>query len=141
MVQDLFKRPKLVEFDEDFEFEMMRGDTLSLQIVLAGEAPDGTISPYVITGARIRMTVRKTHDDSIIFAKDSNISGDVTVLDATGLVLRLGGSVFELNIFPSNTNSVVPARYVWDVEITDASGSIHTPIKGFMNLLADVTRP
>ena len=140
MVQDLYTRPKLVEFDENFAWEIMRGDSQALQIILTAEDPAGLLYPYNITGAVIKLTVRKETDTAVVITKSSLVPGNVTVLDATGLVLNLGGSVFEINFVPADTSSLLPAKYVYDVEITAMAGEVHTPIKGFVSILADVTR-
>ena len=88
-----------------------------------------------ITGYTIFFTVKKKNsytDDTV--DTDAVIQKNVTVhtdpeQGQTQLVLQ-----------PSDTSSVIPAVYVYDMQLKDDSGTILTFISGNFTITADVTR-
>lgn len=106
-----------------YDFEATRGDTwrgAKIRILVNGE-------PLNLTGAGIRMQFKQSAAAPSV--AELSVGAGITITDALG-----GG--FTLNAFVF----YMPAgRYMYDIEITLASGEIKTYMGGILRLIQDVT--
>lgn len=99
------------------KIELTRGDTARIQIAI--NTDDGTYTPE--EGDVVRFAMKKKHtDDTAILEKSIPIN---TLL---------------LELLPEDTAALDRGSYVYDVEITLASGEVYTFIEGAFILRGDV---
>lgn len=110
---------------------MFRGDSKTWDLTFT----DSNSSSINITGYTIYFTIKNKNtyynasDDA-----DALVSVNVTShTDATS-----GLSAVALT--PSNTSTIAPGTYVYDMQLKDAAGNIMTFINGEILINADVTR-
>jgi hypothetical protein len=89
-------------------------------------ADDGT--PINITGYTFRSQIRKSYYSANVTA---NIT--VTITDATN-----GNTT--LSIDAANTANIFPGRYVYDVNMIDASSTVSRIVEGIVTITPGVTR-
>lgn len=101
---------------------MFRGD--SHTVVVAATVDD---EPVDLTGASVRMTVKKR-------------SGGASVLSKTGTILSpaANGRV-QFDFEPSDTTSIETGFYAYDVEVTLTGGAVYTVVKSTFELREDVS--
>ena len=104
-----------------FDFNMYRGDSYAWKFVL-WEDSEKTI-PVDLTGATIKLEVRDK-------------SGGIVLLTMPCTV-TLPNSI-DVAMTPAMYTGV-PAKGVWDLQITLANTQVHTPIGGSMNITPDIT--
>lgn len=111
------------------DLEVTRGDTESLQATVV----DAVGVAINLTGATIRFTVRASAADPIaVIAKDNAGLGGITVPSpATGIAL--------IALTPANTRLLTNGRWVYDVQVTEASGRVTTVVAGRIRAAAEVT--
>lgn len=112
--------------------EIYRGDTATYQLQVMKKQRKEPIS-----GAKIYFTVKRLESDAdnlAVISKDSvSNTTDVFITDA------LYG-VAKIIITPTDTDSLAPGDYFWDVQLQLANGDIKTVLKGTMEIVADITR-
>ena len=112
--------------------EIYRGDTATYQLQVMKKQ-----RKEPITGAKIYFTVKKLEadpDNLAVIAKDSvSNATDIAITNA------LYG-VAKIIITPTDTDSITPGNYVWDVQLRLANGDVKTVLKGTMEIIADITR-
>jgi len=103
---------------------MFRGDDETLTIVADQSITDA---------AEITFTLRRRlRDDSPLQVQKTLTGGDVVVGDED--------TEADVTLDSLDTIDLEPGMYVWDLEITDAYGLVHTGARGQLHLKADVTR-
>jgi hypothetical protein len=75
----------------------------------------------------------------IQFRKSSMGSVFLTLDSADGSVVIEDAALWQMSV-PSQIVSLSPDDYYWDLQTTDASGSIKTYVKGTWTILGDITR-
>ena len=109
--------------------EIIRGDTRILYAQVFTDTSQ--TQPYSLTGVQaIKWTLRETHNGKIRMQK--TVSNGITVTNAAGGLL-------EVLLPAADTATLPPGRCVWDIEITDSGGSVHTPVIANMVVVPDVT--
>lgn len=106
-----------------------RGDTLA-DIVITYQSSDGqTVTPVDLTGASIRMQLRKKAGANIIH-EWSTTAASIVITDAPNGVFTIAAGVLD-----------VPAyAYRFDIEVTLADGTVATPVAGTLEVKEDITR-
>lgn len=107
-------------------FSTKRGDTFDE--VLFELKKDGTA--INLTGAIIHMQLRKAAGGPVFLNLTSAGSAGITITDATA-------GKFKINSVIINLEANV---YLYDIEITFASGEVRTWISGQFTILNDITR-
>lgn len=98
---------------------LTRGDTFAAEISIT--APDGDIYTPV-------------EGDSIRFAMKSSYNDDEPCLILKDIPL----DTMKLTILPEDTKPLTYGSYVYDIQITKASGEVDTFIKGKLKLTEEV---
>jgi len=99
-----------------------QGTTYSTDINLTDENGD----PLNLSGYSANSQIRKhyTSSNSIVFS---------TTINATS-------GVITLSLNANQTANIVSGRYVYDIELTDASNSISRIVEGIVTITPQVTR-
>jgi hypothetical protein len=101
------------------------------QVIPIQWKPSGV--PAIITGASIKMQVRKSISDSIVQIDLSTDNTKIVITDdLTG--------IFELHFSPSDTNNIKIGNGVYDIVLTDIGGSIHRVLQGNITIDMGVTK-
>lgn len=99
-----------------------------------GGWPEVTINlnaaPLDLTGSSILLQVRKSPTAPEVAAEWATGDG-ITILDPEAGQFAVEGRIIDL----------LAGTYVYDVELTLASGRVLTPIYGTFEILTDVSRP
>jgi len=109
---------------------MVKGDHKTYRITVYED--DGT-TPYDLTGSKLEYSVKEDGvDDTALIYKTSDIAGEIDItVPASGVAL--------INLIPSDTSSLTPKEYVFDIQHTSAASKINTPIIGKLIIKQDVT--
>ena len=83
--------------------------------------------PLDLTGASIRMQVRKTRSQAPVISIE--LASGLTIVNAIAGEFQIDKQVF----------SAPPTTYIYDIEITLADGTIKSYIKGNFKVSGDVT--
>lgn len=113
------------------DLTIYRGDSKTWNLTFtdaAGTAID-------ITGYTIFFTVKKKNS----YTNDT-VDTDAIVQKNITVHTNPTGGISQLTLQPSDTNTIVPAIYVYDMQLKDSGGTILTFIKGLFTITADVTR-
>lgn len=103
--------------------QMTRGDSECL--IVSCKNPDGSTHPLV-AGDTITLTIRKTVTSSV-----KGLQKDVTVFNE-------GKAYIAIN--PTDTSSLDFGRYVYDIQITKADGTVKTIITpSLFEILSEVS--
>lgn len=109
----------------------VRGDTQEYLITLT----DSSDEPLSLDGVDVRFTAKRHYADAEPFMSKS-IDDGVTVTDPSS-----GQVVVRIEAGDTDGAPDHEARYFYDVELTFASGDIITPLRGYLTVVPDVTRP
>lgn len=106
------------------DYTLIRGDTRVLDLDLLDPA---TGIAYDLNGASIAFTI----DDSLFDAK--SVGSGITVDTSSGSV--------TVTLQPADTANSPDyrARYRYDVQVTEAGGTVSTPQRGWITILPDVS--
>ena len=100
-----------------------QGSTFSASI----DITDTEDNILVLTGYTVAGQIRKTYDSSTAVSFAASVSnaanGEVTI-----------------SLTPAQTNALVAGRYVYDVEITSAGGTVTRVIEGQLEVTPGVTQ-
>lgn len=113
------------------DLTIYRGDSKTWNITFT----DSAGAAINITGYTVFFTVKKKNsytDDTVDTAAIVQKNITVHTAPATGQT--------QVALQPSDTSSVTPAVYVYDMQLKDTSGTILTFITGNFTISADVTR-
>lgn len=107
-------------------FSTKRGDTFDE--VLFELKKDGIA--INLTSATIRMQLRKAPGGAIFLSLTSAGSAGITITDATAGKFKINSTIINLEA----------TVYLYDIEITFASGEVRTWVSGQFTVLNDITR-
>lgn len=107
------------------DYEIERGDTA--KFTGTAKRTDKTIAD--LTGATVRFTAKRKLTDA---DGDAVIAKTATVLDAEA-------GVFRVTIDPGDTSSLSACTLSYDVQITEADGTVTTTQKGTLAIVLDAT--
>lgn len=106
---------------------LVEGDTWtgvpSLRVRVNDAAPPSAL-------ALVRLQVRRRHDDAVAMLSLTSADGGIVIGDA---------AEWELSI-PPRQIALAAGRYVYDLEFTDAAGTVKTYLAGTMVVHKQVTR-
>ena len=100
-----------------------QGSTFSASI----DITDTEDNILVLTGYTVAGQIRKTYDSSTAVSFSASVSNAST------------GEV-TISLTPAQTNALVAGRYVYDVEITSAGGTVTRVIEGQLEVTPGVTQ-
>jgi len=100
-----------------------QGSTFSASI----DITDTEDNILVLTGYTVAGQIRKTYDSSTAVSFTASVSNATT------------GEV-TIALTPAQTNALVAGRYVYDVEITSAGGTVTRVIEGQLEVTPGVTQ-
>jgi hypothetical protein len=98
-----------------------QGTTFSYSTALT----DSSGNPFNTANCTVAGTIRKTYSSSNSIAITANAAN----------------SVLTLLITANTTSTIWPGRYVYDVIITRADGTVNRLLEGIATVMPDVTRP
>ena len=102
--------------------EMFRGDSENLTVIIRDKLSKEPVA--LVTGDKVTFTVRQNEDYLITLQKIVT-----SFVDGKALI----------PILPTDTSGLTRGRYVYDIEVTFASGEVKTPVKGVLKIEGDVT--
>lgn len=102
------------------DFQMIRGDTLSFDVVMSGIDTSSVESLYL-------SAKRNRSDTEYVFQK--SLSDGITLTEGR----------YRIRVAPEDTENIDPGRYPYDLEVT-ISGDVYTLMQGKINVQEDVTR-
>ena len=100
-----------------------QGSTFSASI----DITDTENNILVLTGYTVAGQIRKTYDSS-------------TAVSFTASVSNASTGEVTISLTPVQTNALVAGRYVYDVEITSAGGTVTRVIEGQLEVTPGVTQ-
>ena len=100
-----------------------QGSTFSASI----DITDTEDNVLVLTGYTVAGQIRKTYDSS-------------TAVSFTASVSKASTGEVTISLTPVQTNALVAGRYVYDVEITSAGGTVTRVIEGQLEVTPGVTQ-
>jgi hypothetical protein len=115
-----------------YNFEIVRGDTASFTLkIRRGRTVED------LTGADLFFTMKEEVSDvdaSAVLVKDTDLEGGIVI----GSPSTAGQA--KLFFYPSDTSSLEPQEYVFDIQLKTTTGNIYTVATGTITIAADVTR-
>jgi len=108
---------------------LKRGDDWVLSVALT----DNNGDPVSLSGCSVRMDVRAGYDSATATLSASTSGGEITIDDPAS-------GVFVVRFVDTVTSEVEPGRYLTDVEITWADGSVTSSETWQITVLPDITR-
>lgn len=117
------------------KIEMTQGDNATLKQTILYD--NNTLTPVNLTGCKIWFSVKKNYTDtSYEFQRRNTLAGggdtEIKITNATA-------GECEIYIIPSNTSSVRPSNYVYDVQISHPTHGIKTVTKNRIFIKEQVT--
>jgi len=100
-----------------------QGSTFSASV----DVTDVEDNILVLTGYTVAAQLRKTY-------------GSSTAVDFLASVSNATGGEITISLTPAQTNALVAGRYVYDVEITSAGGTVTRVIEGQLEVTPGVTQ-
>ena len=100
-----------------------QGSTFSASV----DITDTNDNILVLTGYTVAAQLRKTY-------------GSSTAIDFTASVSNATGGEITISLTPAQTNALVAGRYVYDVEITSAGGTVTRVLEGQLEVTPGVTQ-
>lgn len=93
---------------------------------------------YDLTNVQeIKFTVRESDSESASqIYQNTKTGGDITIES------QVGDDIGKMNVLvvPADTTSADAGRKIYDIEVKDSSGKIHTFGKGIYEILQDITQ-
>jgi hypothetical protein len=84
-----------------------------------------------LTGATIRMQLRKTADDATIVLSLTSVgNAGITITSPTTGLFKINSQVINIPV----------SDYVYDIEITFSDGTVKTYISGYFTITQEITR-
>jgi hypothetical protein len=110
------------------DFKHIKGDTFeAVNFVMT----TGVIPVAIdLTGAVIKMQLRKSCDIVKALSLTSVLNAGITITNASGGLFKINKQIINID----------PFNYVYDIEITFSSGVVKTYISGLFNVTPDITR-
>jgi len=113
--------------------DYVRGDTWSGLYNIGPIWQDNAPQPYTLTSARI--TFRQAYDDAqaayaFVSGTPGVNQGQMLILDAVNWILQVPPVILPLGV----------GLWLWDLELTDSAGNVHTWVRSTLNIIPDVSR-
>ena len=109
------------------QFTHIKGDTFD-EVAFQLKINDAAVN---LTGATIKMQLRKNYTDtSAALSLTSVSSAGITITDAETGQFKINSQIIDIEVY----------NYVYDIQITLASGVVKTYVQGGFNITNEVTR-
>jgi hypothetical protein len=110
------------------QFKHKKGDTFD-QVAFQVKINDVVVD---LTGATIRMQLRKTYDDTVAALSLTSVgSAGITITNAANGEFKINTQIIDIEVY----------NYVYDIQIAFSDGTIKSSwIYGGFNITNDVTR-
>ena len=109
------------------QFKHKKGDTFD-EVVFQVKINNIVVD---LTGATIKMQLRKNYSDtSAALSLTSVSSAGITITDAATGQFKINSQIIDIEVY----------NYVYDIQITLASGVVKTYVQGGFNITNEVTR-
>ena len=109
------------------QFTHIKGDTFD-EVAFQLKINDADVN---LTGAIIRMQLRKSYSDtSAALSLTSVSSAGITITNAAEGRFKINTQIIDIEVY----------NYVYDIQITLASGVVKTYVQGGFNITNEVTR-
>ena len=109
------------------QFTHIKGDTFD-EVDFQLKINDTAVN---LTGATIKMQLRKNYSDtSAALSLTSVSSAGITITDAETGQFKINSQIIDIEVY----------NYVYDIQITLASGVVKTYVQGGFNITNEVTR-
>lgn len=109
--------------------DIQQGASFPYSTTLYTDATETT--PLDLTGASAALQIRKQH---------ASLTAGLSLTSGNGITLGGAAGTVAINITPTQTRALVPGRYVWDFELTLASGQVDRLFEGDPRVTPEVTR-
>ena len=75
------------------------------------------------------------------FTIKSNPTGAAVVQKtiANSGITKVSDGLYDVKVDPADTSTVAAGRYMYDLQVTESNGDVHTIMLGVMNIVQDVT--
>jgi len=103
----------------------VRGDSYSKTVTITSAG-----SPVNLLGCSAVLTVASIENPPDDTTKLFSLNGVISATPTTG----------EVSFTPTSSNNNVIGNYFYDVQITDGSGNVRTPIKSTYTITQDITK-
>lgn len=111
---------------QNVNIDFFQGKTITFPLVWGG-----TANPIDVSGYDAALQIRRTPTSDII-ADFSVDNGRVTIGGANGLI------TFEMTA--ADSAELTPGCYVYEIEVTDASGNVMRAMSGKAQIVSEVVR-
>lgn len=109
------------------QFTHIKGDTFD-EVAFQLKINDAVVN---LTGAVIKMQLRKSYTDvTPALSLTSVSSAGITITNATNGEFKINSQIIDIEVY----------NYVYDIQITLASGVVKTYVQGGFNITNEVTR-
>lgn len=110
------------------QFKHKKGDTFD-QVGFQVKINDVVVN---LTGATIKMQLRKTYDDTVAALSLTSVgSAGITITNAANGEFKINTQIIDIEVY----------NYVYDIQITFADGTVKSSwISGGFNITNEVTR-
>jgi hypothetical protein len=82
-----------------------------------------------LTGATIKMQLKKTSDSSSSLSFTSVASAGITITNPSGGLFKINEQIIDIEVF----------NYAYDIQLTLASGVVKTYVSGTFNITKEIT--
>lgn len=112
------------------DFTMTRGDNRTIEVAVTSDG-----AAVNLTGASLTFTARMDYSAPVLVTKSSATASEITVTNAAG-------GLAEVYLIPADTSALPHATVypVYDVQLTQAAGTVTTVVRGKITVNPDVTR-
>jgi hypothetical protein len=109
------------------QFTHIKGDTFD-EVAFQLKINDTVVD---LTGATIKMQLRKSYSDTAAALSLTSVSSaGITITDAVTGQFKINSQIIDIEVY----------NYVYDIQITLASGVVKTYVQGGFNITNEVTR-
>ena len=113
------------------DFRHYKGDTFPEQLFQIEEEIDNVVTNMDLTGAVINMQLRIKAGENVFLNLTSVADAGITITDATAGEFKINSQIINIDA----------RKYLYDLQITLQNEEVFTYIKGFFEVINDITRP
>jgi len=109
------------------QFTHIKGDTFD-EVAFQLKINESAVN---LTGATIRMQLRKSYSDTVAALSLTSVSSaGITITNAANGEFKINTQIIDIEVY----------NYVYDIQITFSSGVVKTYVQGGFNITNEVTR-
>jgi len=113
------------------DFRHYKGDAFPEQLFQIEEEIDNVVTNMDLTGAVINMQLRVKAGENVFLNLTSVADAGITITDATAGEFKINSQIINIDA----------RKYLYDLQITLPNEEVFTYIKGFFEVINDITRP